>query len=74
MDKIIYIAVANIDFLGDKCDLFLNGTEDEVWNFCEDNYDRSDNELVIYRLDRFIELLNDDSIDVDGSYFRKFIK
>lgn len=76
MEKQIYIVVANVDLLGDKgfCDTFLNGTEDDIIAFCDDNYDREDYELGVYPIDTFVSEVNNDHIDFENSFIRKITK
>lgn len=76
MKKQIYIVVANIDFLADKnfISTFMNGTEEEVIVFCDDNYDREDSELSVYPIDTFVKEVNRDCIDFENSFIRKITK
>ena len=73
--KQTYIVVANVDLLGDKgfCDTFLNGTEDDIIAFCDDNYDREDCELGVYPIDTFVSEVNNDHIDFENSFIRKIV-
>ena len=59
MGKQTYIVAANVDFLEEKnfTDTFVNGTEEEIIAFCEDNYDREDSDFAVYTLDDFLESL-----------------
>ena len=74
--KQTYIVVANVDLLVDKGfrDIFMNGTDEEVIAFCDDNYDREDCELGVYPIDTFISKFNNYDIDYENSVIRKIMK
>ena len=57
MGKQTYIVTANFEFLEEKnfIDTFINGTEDEIIAFCDDNYDREDSDFAIYTYKDFLE-------------------
>ena len=76
MEKKTYIVVADAYFLQEK-DLmykFLSGTNEDIEEIYNDNYDRDDGTFGIYELDDFIRAMNDDKIDCDGAFFRKLIR
>ena len=59
MGKQTYIIAVNVDFLDEKnfADTFVHGTEEEIINFCDDNYDREEGDFAVYTLDDFLESL-----------------
>lgn len=71
MGKQTYIVAANVEFLEEKnfTDTFVNGTEEEIIAFCEDNYDREDSDFAVYTLDDFLESLK--QTDNNGFIYRK---
>lgn len=71
MGKQTYIVTANVEFLEEKnfTDTFVNGTEEELIAFCEDNYDREDSDFAVYTLDDFLESLK--QTDNNGFIYRK---
>ena len=71
MGKQTYIVAANVDFLEEKnfTDTFVNGTEEEIIAFCEDNYDREEGDFAVYTLDDFLESLK--KPDNNGFIYRK---
>ena len=71
MRKQTYIIAVNVDFLDEKnfADTFVNGTEEEIIAFCEDNYDREDSDFAVYTLDDFLESLK--KPDNNGFNYRK---
>ena len=71
MGKQTYIVAANVDFLEEKnfTDTFVNGTEEEIINFCDDNYDREESDFAVYTLDDFLESLKQP--DNNGFIYRK---
>lgn len=71
MGKQTYIVAANVEFLEEKnfTDTFVNGTEEEIIAFCEDNYDREDSDFAVYTLDDFLDSLK--QTDNNGFIYRK---
>lgn len=71
MRKQTYIVAANVEFLEEKnfTDTFVNGTEEEIIAFCEDNYDREDSDFAVYTLDDFLDSLK--QTDNNGFIYRK---
>ena len=59
MGKQTYIIAVNVDFLDEKnfADTFVHGTEEEIINFCDDNYDREEGDFAVYTLDDFLDSL-----------------
>lgn len=71
MGKQTYIVAANVEFLEEKnfTNTFVNGTEEEIIAFCEDNYDREDSDFAVYTLDDFLDSLK--QTDNNGFIYRK---
>lgn len=71
MGKQTYIVAANVEFLEEKnfTDTFVHGTEEEIINFCDDNYDREEGDFAVYTLDDFLESLK--QTDNNGFIYRK---
>lgn len=76
MGKQTYIVAANVDFLEEKnfTDTFVNGTEEEIIAFCEDNYDREDSDFAMYTYEDFLTIKHNDNGEFLYRKIEKFLR
>ena len=76
MGKQTYIVAVNVDFLDEKnfADTFVHGTETEIIDFCDDNYDREEGDFAVYTYEDFLTIKHNDDGEFLYRKIEKFLK